>query len=58
MDPTELDTVLSLQSITEKLLFSMPLSEEIQEKYCFLKQSTYGNLGVEYLPPPTPPTTL
>jgi hypothetical protein len=38
---SQIACVMNLQSITEKLLFSMNLPKDISEKYNFLKQQTF-----------------
>eukprot|EP00347_Sterkiella_histriomuscorum_P014266 403361539 len=39
-----------MQSITEKLLFSMNVPQEIATKYNFLKQQTFESLGLQFQP--------
>ena len=47
---SQIACVMNLQSITEKLLFSMNLPKDISEKYNFLKQQTFQTLGLHFSP--------
>ena len=57
----EMQSLINLQSITEKLLFSVHIPQEIADKYNYLKETTFTTLGLEFIPAerilPSPPRT-